>query len=142
MELLAAFPLAEVSALTRPLSDRMPILWVAKAGAARPTYFKMDRSWLRDEKIKGDLCEWWRSRESTGLASDTLVTKLKDLRFHLFDFRRQIRAARTQARDAALTRVRVLDVVEDSRPLTEEEKRERKACQHKVAEVDMRNEMD
>ena len=102
----------------------------------------MGRSWLRDEKIKGDLCEWWRSWGSTGLASDTLVTKLKDLRFHLFNLRRQIRAARTQAMDVALTRVWALDVVEDLRPLKDEEKREKKACQYKVAEVDFRIEMD
>ena len=142
VELLAAFPLAEVSALPRPLSDHTPIIWLAKAGAARPTYFKMDWSWLRDEKLKGDICEWWRSCLTIGLATDTLVTKLNDLRHHLFDLRRHIRAARKQARDAALTRVQVLDVVEDSRPLMANEKRERKACQHKVAEVDLRMEID
>ena len=142
VELLAAFPLAEVSALPRPLSDHMPIIWLAKAGAARPTYFKMDRSWLRDEKLKGDICEWWRSRFIFGPASDKLVTKLKDLRDHMFDLRSQIRAARTHARDAALTRVWVLDVVEDSRPLTSDKERERKACQHKVVEVDLQIEMD
>ena len=142
VELLAAFPLAEVSALPRPLSDHMPIIWLAKASAARPTYFKMDRSWLRDEKLNGDICEWWRSRLTTGPASDTFVTKLKDLRHHMFDLGRQIRAARTQAREAALTRVRVLDVVEDSRPLRADEERERKACQHKVAVVDLRIKME
>ena len=142
LELLAAFPLAEVSALPRPLFDHTPIIWLAKAGAARRTYFKMDRSWLRDEKLKGDICEWWRSRLTIGPATNTLVTKLKDLCHHLFDLRRQIRAARTQARDVALTRVGVLDVVEDSRPLTADEKRERKVCQHKVAEVDLRIELD
>ena len=140
--MLAAFPLAEVFALLRPLSDHTPITWSAKARDCRPTYFKMDRSWLRDEKLKGDICEWWRSRSTFGPASDQLVTKLKDLCHHLFDLRRQIRAARTQARDAALTRVRSLDAVEDSRPLSADEDRERKVCQHKVAEVDLRIEMD
>ena len=55
VELLATFPLAEVSALHRTLSNHTPIICSAKMGAARPTYFKMDRSWLRDEKLKGDM---------------------------------------------------------------------------------------
>ena len=105
----------------------------------------MDRSWFWDEKLKGDICEWWRSHLTFGPASDKLVTKLKDLRHHLFDFQRQIQAARTQAKDAAFTRVQIraaLDVVEDSRPLTADEEKERKACQNNVAEVDLRIEMD
>ena len=142
VEMLAAYPLAEVSALPRPLSDHTPITWSAKAGDARPTYFKMDRSWLRDEKLKADISEWWRSRSTFGLTADQLVTKLKDLRHHLFDMRRQIRATRTQARDAALMRVRLLDEAEDLRPLSADENRERKMSQRKVAEVDYRIEMD
>ena len=59
VELLAAFPLAEVSALPRPLSDHTPIAWSVKVGASRPIYFKMDELWLQDEKLKGDICEWW-----------------------------------------------------------------------------------
>ena len=95
VEMMAAYPLAEVSALPRPLSDHTPITWSAKAGDARPTYFKMDRSWLRDEKLKADIIEWWRSRFTFGQTADQLITKLKDLRHHLFDLRRQIRVART-----------------------------------------------
>ena len=102
----------------------------------------MDRSWLRDEKLKADISEWWRSRFTFGQTADQLVTKLKDLRHHLFDLRRQIRVARTQARDAALMRVRLLDAAEDLRPLSAEEDRERKVCQRKVAKVDYRIEMD
>ena len=142
VEMLAAYPLAEVSALPRPLSDHTPITWSAKAGDARPTYFKMDRSWLRDEKLKADISEWWRSRLTFGQTADQLVTKLKDLRHHLFDLCRQIRVSRTQARDAALMRVRLLDAAEDLRPLSAEEDRERKVCQCKVAEVDYQIEMD
>ena len=37
-----AFALAEVSSLPRPLSDHSPLVWVAQARIARPTYFKMD----------------------------------------------------------------------------------------------------
>ena len=90
VEMLAAYPLAVVSALLRPLSDHTPITWSAKAGDARPTYFKMDRSWVRDEKLKADISEWWRSRLTFGQTADQLATKLKDLRHHLFDLHRKI----------------------------------------------------
>ena len=71
-----------------------------------------------------------------------LYTKLKDLRHHLFAWQQQIRIARTQSRDVALARIRALDAVEDSRPLTLDEVKERKAYRVKVAEVDLRIEMD
>ena len=54
-ELLAAYPLAEVSTLPRPLSDHSPIMWATQVGDAKPSYFKLDRSWLRDERLKGEI---------------------------------------------------------------------------------------
>ena len=58
-ELLALFPLAKVISLPRPLSDHTPISWSAKVGPCRPTYFKLDRSCLRDGGLKKDISEWW-----------------------------------------------------------------------------------
>ena len=141
-ELLAAFPLAEVSALARPLSDHTPILWAAWVGSAKPTYFKLDRSWLREGTFKSEILEWWGSRLTFGAALEQLGIKLKDLRHHLFDRRLKIRSERTQSRDAALARVQALDAIEDSRPLLLEELIERKACRATVAEADLRIELD
>ena len=111
-------------------------------GLAKPTYFKLNRSWLRDEKLKRDISEWWCSRLSFGTTLDKLVTKLKGLRHHLFKLRRQIRTARTQTRETALVRVQELDAVEDTRTLTSEEEEERKNSRDEVAEADLRIEMD
>ena len=141
-ELLVAFPLAEVSTLSRPLSYHTPILWVTQVGDAKSTYFKLDRSWRRDERLKGEIVQWWNSRLAFKSASDQLYTKLKDLRHHLFARRLQIRTARTQSRDAALARIQALDAVEDSRPLRLDEVKERKAYCGEVAEVDLCIEMD
>ena len=141
-ELLDAFPLAEVTSLPRPLSDHTPISWTTQLGEAKATYFKMDRSWLRDGGLKQEITEWWCSRLTFGLASDKLLTKLKDLRHHLFARRRQIRTAQTQMRDAALAQIFGLDDIEGARPLTPDEMKERKACQDKVAKVDLHIKMD
>ena len=116
-ELLAAYPLAEVSTLPRPLSDHSPIMWDTQVGDAKPSYFKLDRSWLRDERMKCEIVQWWGSRLAFGSASDRLYTKLKDLRHHLFARRRQIRTARTQSRDAALDCIQALDAWRTRDPL-------------------------
>ena len=141
-ELLDAFPLAEVTSLPRPLSDHTPICWTSQVGEAKATYFKMDRSWLHDGGLKQEITEWWGSRLTFGSATDKLLTKLKDLRHHLFARWRQIRTARTQMRDAALARILALDSVEDARPLELDEMKERKACRDEVAKVDLHIEMD
>ena len=136
-ELLDAFPLAKVTSLPQLLSDHTPICWTTQSGEAKATYFKMDRSWLRDGGLKQEITEWWCSRLTFGLASDKLLTKLKDLRHHLFARRRQIRMARTQMRDAALARI-----LGDAQPLMPDEMKERKACRDEVAKVDLHIEMD
>ena len=141
-ELLAAFPLAKVSALPRPLSDHTPIVWAARVGSTKPTYFKLDRSWLRDGTLKNEILEWWGSRLTFGAASEQLCITLKDLRHHLFPRHHKIRSKRTQSRDAALARVQALDDIEDSRTLLLEEVIERKACRATEAEADLRVEMD
>ena len=92
-----------MTSLPHPLSDHTPISWSTQAGPNRPTYFKMDRSWLRDEGFKSDIVKWWHSHPNFGSASDRLITKLKDLRYHLFNLRTQIRTTRTQNRDSPST---------------------------------------
>ena len=141
-EILDSFPLAEVTSLPRPLSNHTPIYWTTQLGEAKAIYFKMDRSWLRDGGLKQEITEWWCSRLTFRLASDKLLTKLKDLCHHLFARRRQIRTSRTQMRDAALAQIFGLDNIEDARPLTPDEKKERKACRDEVAKVDLHIEMD
>ena len=83
-ELLALFPLAEVISLPRPLSGHMPISWSANVGLGRPTYFKMDRSCLRDGGFKRDITELWQSYQNFSSDSTRFITKLKDFRHHLF----------------------------------------------------------
>ena len=49
VELLDLFPATEVTALPRPLSDHTAILWKPQGEPHRPPYFKMDRSWFRED---------------------------------------------------------------------------------------------
>ena len=52
IELVELYPLKDVQSLLRPLSDHMPIIWATNEGQQRPTYFKVDRSWLREAGFK------------------------------------------------------------------------------------------
>ena len=131
-----------MTSFPHPLLDHMPIFWTSHAGPRQSTYFKMDWSWLRERDFKRDIAEWWQSQLNFGSASDQLITKLKDFRYHLFNIRRQIRTARTRTRDTTLTRIQTLDVMEDVRPLTTDEIRAWKTRRDEVAEADLRIEMD
>ena len=141
-DLLTAYPLVEVSTLPCPLLDHTPIMWTAMAGPAKPTYFKLDRSWLCDGELKNEILEWWGSCLTFGGSSEQLCTKLKDLRHHLLARRWQIRSKQTQTRDIALAHVQALDDIEDSMPLLLEEAKEWKACRDAVTDMDLRIEMD
>ena len=102
----------------------------------------MDRSWLRKLGFTEGIKHWWSSRIVYGTPSARVATKLKDLRRHLLELRRNIRRERTSQRDAALARIQALDEMEDNRPLTEIEAQERRTCRAEVAEVDLKYETD
>ena len=75
-ELSNVYTLTEVTSLPRPLSDHTPLLWVSQAGPSRPTYFKMDRSWFRQDGFKGELERWWKAHTASGPTSAQLATTL------------------------------------------------------------------
>ena len=107
-------PAAVVTALPRPISDHTPIIWKSQGEIDRPPYFKMDRSWFREEGFAEDLANWWEAHPARGFASTRFVMKLSELRHHLIGWRRRIREDRTRNRDGALSAIQELDVLEDT----------------------------
>ena len=126
VELLDLFPAAEVNALPRLLSDHTPILWKPQGEPHRPPYFKMDRSWFREDGFMDELANWWEAHPARGSASMRLVAKLNGLRRYLIGRRRGIREKRTRIRDEALNAIQEFDVLEDTRPLSDVEHAARK----------------
>ena len=141
-ELSDIYALAEVPSLPRPLSNHTPLLWASQVGLARPTYFKMDHSWFRQDGFKEDLVRWWIAHNDSGPTSSQLATKLLKLRHFLFEARRQIHIDRNQRRDAALYHIHTIDALEDTRSLGLGEVHARRSSRDKVAELDLRQEMD
>ena len=134
--------LAEVTSLPRPVSDHTPLVWASQMGADRPTYFKLERSWFRQDGFKENIEVWWRSLNVPGSTSARLANKLLKLRHHLFETRRQFRLDSTRRQDEALSRIESLDILEGSRPLEPDELMERQFHRDVVAELDLRQEMD
>ena len=66
VELMERFLEADVIALPRPISDHCPIVWQTHEGQGRTTYFKMDKSWLRERGFKEEIMEVWRSQDGLG----------------------------------------------------------------------------
>ena len=141
-ELCDIYALAEVTSLPRPVSDHTPLVWASQMGAVRPTYFKLDRSWFRQDGFKENIEVWWRSINVPGSTSTRIANKLLKLRHHIFETRRQIRLDSTRRRDEALRRIESLDILEGFRPLEPEELMELRSHRDVVAEFDLQQEMD
>ena len=74
------FPLADVRALPRLLSDHTPIVWATNEGQRRSTHFKVDRSWLREVGIKEEVVREWSSLVTHGSATKQLAGKNEGVR--------------------------------------------------------------
>ena len=142
VELLERFPQADVRALPRPISDHSPIIWQTHEGHGRTTYFKMDKSWLRERGFKEEVKAVWRSHAGIETGSTKLAKCIEGLRGHLMCYRRKVREERYKVRVEALAKIRELDDKEDNRGVLAEEVQDRKKWRLIVAEEDRKEEMD
>ena len=83
MELVERYPLADVHSLPRLLSHHRPIIWATIEGQQQPTYFKVDRSWLREAGFKEEVERMWITDDSYGLKTKRLAVKIDGLRRRL-----------------------------------------------------------
>ena len=115
-ELAEKFPLADVHLLPRPLFDYTPIVWTAKEGQGRFTYFKVDKSWVREVGFKEEVESAWFSQASQGSLDRTkrLADKIIGLWGNLTEFKKCIRDERSKKRQE-VTMIKNLDNVEDRR---------------------------
>ena len=79
IELVEHFPLADVHSLSRPLFDHTPIVWMANEGQRQSTYFKVDRSWVREVCFKEEVERVWSSQASQGSKTKRLAAKIISL---------------------------------------------------------------
>ena len=142
IELMERFSEADVVALPRPISDHCPIIWQTHEGQGRTTYFKMDKSWLRERGFNAEIMELWRSQDGLEMGSVKLTGCIDRVRKHLMRYRRTSREARCKLRVEALAKIRELGDVEDKRGLIESEVQNRRQWRLVVAAEDKKEEMD
>ena len=142
VELMERFTEADVVALPRPISDHCPILWQTHEGQGRTTYFKMDKSWLRERGFKAGIMELWKPQDGLETGSVKLTGCIDRVRKLLMRYRRTIREARCKVRGEALAKIREFDDVEDRRGLIESKVQNRRQWRLVVAAEDKKEEMD
>jgi hypothetical protein len=69
VDLMGSYHMALMVALGRPFSDHTPLVWESREGVTVRTYFKFQKSWLKEEGFREMVASWWASREVEGLAT-------------------------------------------------------------------------
>ena len=78
VELAEQFTLADVRSLLRPLSDHTTLVWAGNEGIGKPTYFKMDRSWLREVGFKEEVEKAWKAKSSCIFQTERLANRIQE----------------------------------------------------------------
>ena len=66
--------------LAKPISNHSPILLDGRGMRRRPTPFRFENMWLKEEGFKEVLRKWWEGIQVSGSASFILTEKLKALK--------------------------------------------------------------
>ena len=140
VELAEGYPLADVRSRPRPLWNHTPLVWAKNEGIRKPTYFKMDRSWLWKVGFKEEMEKAWQAQSRHTSQIETLAGRTMGLQQHLLWFRKHMQEERNKRRSEALTWIKQVDDLEDIRML--EKACERRRCKGVVAKEDHKREMD
>jgi endonuclease/exonuclease/phosphatase family metal-dependent hydrolase len=84
--LLESFQLSAVLSLDRPFSDHTPLVWDSGVNADTGSYFKLKRSWFREEGFVQMVSQWRQSKDVQGTATQQLAAKLVGLREMLKEY--------------------------------------------------------
>ena len=90
VELTEHFPLGDVHALARPLSDHTPLVWVDNEGHGKPMYLKIDRLLLRETSFKEEVERVRQLHRQYGSEIEMLASKIDESRAHLMEFCKHI----------------------------------------------------
>ena len=79
------FLLADVRWLSRQLFDHTPIVRTENEGQRQSSYFKVDRSWVREVSFKEEVEREWSSQVSLGSKTKRLADKIIGLQRRLIE---------------------------------------------------------
>ena len=123
VELLEIFLMGDMWSRRRLPSDRTSIGWPRHEGHGRCMYFKMEKSWLREDGFKPGVVRSTLSGQ--GSATVRLTSKAEGLWSHFMGLKKPIWEEQFKRKNKEVSRIKELNDVEDTRTLLEEEMRGR-----------------
>ena len=105
-----------------PTSDHFPIL--LKGGrvlSKRPSPFRFENMWIKEEGFKDLIKVWWQSLEFRGTSSYVLMEKIKAIKNLLKTWNKEVFGRVEENKKSALAKVAAWDAIESERPLSPEE---------------------
>ncbi|XP_026451859.1 uncharacterized protein LOC113352226 [Papaver somniferum] len=115
------FPNIIFKRLARPFSDHFPIELCSSNPDWGAFPFRFQLAWLEGTNIIPLMKKWWESFSFVGTAGDCFAKKLNALKEKLKVWNKDVFGSIDRAIDAALTKVKELDDLDDDRGLTEVE---------------------
>ena len=116
---------ARPSLLPRPTSDHFPVLLEGGGCLARgPSSFRFKNMWLKAERFKNLMSDWWQSIEVRGSGS-YMLEKSKALKAKLRIWNREVFGKVEERKRLALVKVAYWDAVETQRLLSLKEMEEK-----------------
>ena len=109
------------SRLPPPVSDHFPITLVGGGIRRGPTPFRFENMWLKVERFKDLMHNWWQGIDVRGSASYKLATKMKEIKQKLKVWNRKVFGKLECNKSPALQQVEFWDRKESERILTVEE---------------------
>lgn len=127
------FPLSKVIALPRVTSDHCPILLtVEKATKRRQKHFRFEEAWLNYEGFLSKVPGWWVEGPTKRSVVLTLTAKLRHYRQRIKEWcSTEFYSIRNQE-NYLMEEIRLIDVAEEQRPLTEERGKRREELRAKL----------
>ncbi|XP_059288373.1 uncharacterized protein LOC132041681 [Lycium ferocissimum] len=102
-------------------SDHNPIMLTCEDWSFKKTYFKFENWCLKVDGLRSKVQEWWSSFDVTGRPDYKLAAKLNLLKGKLKEWSKENKGNWRERKDKILEQVGSLEVIQEQRPLTEDE---------------------
>lgn len=135
-DFLEIWGLAAATILPRNKSDHCPIILINDVFDFGPSPFRFFNSWLSIDGIDELVNNAWRHCCPSGTADVRLLRKLKNVKRVLKFWRSESKHKETAEQTRLLDNINDLEVMAETRQLTDQERESRKLCRKRVLEID------
>lgn len=113
----ATLPNTNLSSLTRSTSDHVPLKIEISTSIPKPSTFHFDNTWALHPSFLSSVAEAWNIQNPPAHPTAALVRRLKSTRAAAKDWRKHHESCSQREVDCKIV-IKLLDIVEETRPLT------------------------